>query len=71
MRSRSCARRAAHPPLQAAAPAREVRAILIHRVREARTGNPTEDSYGVTGVNGRRKPAYCALVVLLSPVRFC
>lgn len=48
-----------------------VRAILIHRVREVQTGNPTEDSYGVTGVDGRRKPGFCALVVSRSANRLC
>lgn len=48
-----------------------VRAILVHRVREVQTGNPTEDSYGVTRVDGRRKPAFCALVALSYPNRFC
>jgi hypothetical protein len=48
-----------------------VRAILIHRVREVETGNPTEDSYGVTRIDGERKPGFCALVVSLWVNRLC
>lgn len=46
-------------------------AILFHRLREVRTGNPTEDGYGITRVGGERKPAFCALVLLHSADRFC
>jgi hypothetical protein len=46
-------------------------AILIHRLREVESPNPTENGYGVTRVDGKRKPAFCALVLLFSAYRFC
>jgi large repetitive protein len=48
-----------------------VRALLVHQVRDRQTGDPNEDGYGVTEVDGRRKPGFCALVVLRFANRFC
>jgi hypothetical protein len=49
----------------------DVHAVLIHRLREAETEDPTENGYGVTRIDGQRKPGFCALVVLHFSNRFC
>jgi hypothetical protein len=48
-----------------------VRALPVHQVRDRRTGDPNEDGYGLTEAGGRRKPGFCAVVILRFANRFC